>query len=288
MPYPPFAGGGSIYHGAVMSILGDAIAAVTEPFQSDKKKKKKDKVPKVGTSDYVSYANKKDNNASAIAAYDAKYVRKYTDPLYWIFGDRYLKLVDQTIPTAVNRFLEPFTEVARATDPLHYIAGQDSGYNEAGDWTENKSGDVLAALAALYFGGSALAGSGGSGGSAGSGANPGPWASGYQFPAGSEFGASNTGFGSLNGLGGGYSQYGPYASGYEFPGSTDLTTESPFQYRRSFQMPQQEQQQQKRSVGQAVADYTMSFDDYYAQLKADEEARLAREAAARALRDAYA
>lgn len=133
---------------------------------------------------------------------------------------------------------------------------------QGGDAGAAKTMHNIAHVIAALFGAQGLAGIGGGGGAGASGGGTsayGPYANGYQWAPGSEYGAS-TGFGSLGGLGGGgsgagvtaggYSAYGPYSAGYQFPGGTDFssapqgagTPTNPYQSRS---MPQQQQEQQQ-------------------------------------------
>jgi hypothetical protein len=144
------------------------------------------------------------------------------------------------------------------------------------------------AVAAIYAGNAFGGLGGGAGGSAGgAGSSAGPWASGYVFPAGSEF-AGGTAGSSIGGVsagsvGSGYSMFGPYASGYQFPASggafsaygsaapvgasgsasmfdfaskdwTDPNTYMEMQrYMPDQQQPQQPQQQRYDSAADAIA-----------------------------------
>lgn len=145
--------------------------------------------PKIGTREYIDYAARGDNNKSVIMG-TAGYVHEKTkklDPLYWLLGKKNYgkiqKFIGDTGPEWTNKQLAPVTRLVRKTDPMSYIAKEGTGFDQAGDWTENKSGDVMAAIAGGYFGGTAAGlwggfGSGGSGGAAGGSATGG----GFQNP----------------------------------------------------------------------------------------------------------
>ena len=132
--------------------------------------------PPVGSWDYVRWAAQTDNNASPIMGSGAWWFdkTKQADPTYWLLGGkRYGKIHEflaKTGPEQTNRILKPIASFHRKyLDPLQWFVPKDSSLQQAPDYAENKSGDVIAAVLGAYAGGAALggAGGGGSGGSSG-------------------------------------------------------------------------------------------------------------------------
>jgi len=95
-------------------------------------------------------------------------VQKYTDPLSWIFGDKYTNFISHDLPREVNHGLstvmKPFEKVDKKINPVRKISGVDKGMDEVAE----HPGDALAAVAGAIFGGGALLGGAG-GGAAGAG-----------------------------------------------------------------------------------------------------------------------
>lgn len=201
--------------------------------------KKTKKTSKDGEPTSISTASRKDNHSSIYAAIHNLHGR-YTDPLYNVFGENYEELVNEKIPTAVNKMLSPIVKASGKLDPLRYVGGDvGKGADYAGEWVENKPLDTIATVIAAIYGGAAAAGAwgggaaGGTAGGAAGGASSGigagmsafgPYASGYAFPATSAFGSgagAMTGASSAAGAAG-MSAFGPYASGYVLPETSGL------------------------------------------------------------------
>jgi hypothetical protein len=118
----------------------------------------------IGDSDSAS------NNKSWLAR-AGSFGQQYTDPLYWIFGEKYTNQLEEWADKS-NSFLskiakqDPVVQADRRNNPL-----QDSEEGEhVGDWAENKPVDSIAAVLGAIFGGGALmggAGAGAGGGTAG-------------------------------------------------------------------------------------------------------------------------
>lgn len=117
--------------------------------------------------DWVGDSDSSKNNESYVARVGG-FGQQYTDPLYWIFGDKY---TDQLIEWADkgNKFFskiakqDPIVQFDRRNNPL-----QDTKEGKkAGDWAENKPLDSAAIVLGSIFGGGAAFGGMGAGGAGG-------------------------------------------------------------------------------------------------------------------------
>lgn len=121
------------------------------------------------------------NNLSSVARLGAM-GQKYTDPLAWIFGDKWTGLTTKLADDSqkyIAKGVKPFAKVDKAVNPLRQIGE----FNKAMDWTEQKPVDTAAIAAGAYFGGGALAnglGGGGGGAQAGGGQGLGLFSNGGQ------------------------------------------------------------------------------------------------------------
>lgn len=119
--------------------------------------------------DWIGNSGSSDNSQSLIARLGG-FGQQYTDPLYWIFGDKYtdklIGLADKSNDFLSKSIFKPIGKYAGQFDPIRQNSGT---ADQIGDWGESKPVDTLAMLAGAYFGGGALAGggSGGGGGAAG-------------------------------------------------------------------------------------------------------------------------
>ncbi|WP_415830371.1 hypothetical protein, partial [Bordetella flabilis] len=103
-----------------------------------------------------------DNHQSPIGALGS-FGQKYTDPLSWIFGDKWTNLVSNKIPelanSGISKVMQPFEKIDKTINPVRRIPIVD----KAGDWIANKPVDTLGALAGAVYGGGALLGGMGAG-----------------------------------------------------------------------------------------------------------------------------
>lgn len=111
----------------------------------------------IGDSDSAS------NNKSWLAR-AGTFGQQYTDPLYWIFGEKYTNQLEKWADKS-NGFLskiakqDPVVQADRRNNPL-----QDSEEGEhVGDWAENKPLDSIAMTLGAIFGGGAMMGGSGAG-----------------------------------------------------------------------------------------------------------------------------
>lgn len=115
-------------------------------------------------------------------------IGKHADPFGALLGEDVQGFLHDTVPREANRALEPVGEFHRDNlDPMYKLFGDTEWGKAITDQGVNKGGDWSALITGAVLGGGALAG-GGAGGSSGGGAagmSPyGPYASGYQLPAG--------------------------------------------------------------------------------------------------------
>lgn len=130
-----------------------------------------------------------DNNKSAIARLGG-FGQQYTDPLYWIFGDKYTdKLIGYADKS--NKFLSKavFKPVGKYAGQFDPIRQNSKTADDIGDWGESKPLDTAALLAGGYFAGAGLGGAAGGGGG---GAAGGSAAGGGAGAGGAGLGAAGT------------------------------------------------------------------------------------------------
>lgn len=97
-----------------------------------------------------------------------KQFQKYTDPLAWIGGDKYVNLTSVEIPRLVNtglsKVMQPFEKVDKTINPVRrYVPGVDQISNVIADKPGSAIGTVVGGMFAAPAIGSAL-GAGGAGG----------------------------------------------------------------------------------------------------------------------------
>jgi len=115
-------------------------------------------------------------------------IGKYADPGGALLGDRWMDFWHERVPERVNEYLQPVGAFHRKyLDPIAMALPEDHKAQKVADFGENKGGDALAAVLAMYFGGAALGGLSGFGGGGGAGGAGG---------GGGGFGGLN--FGSMN------------------------------------------------------------------------------------------
>ena len=132
----------------------EGIKTATDALKKDKN---------VGSKASIKNAVKGDNHSSAVGAVGS-IGQRFSDPLATLFGEKYLTLINDTLPTAVNSALSPVAKAGAKLDPLHYVGGDVGDAQKKGeDWITNKPGDTLAAVIGAIYGAGALAGSGGAG-----------------------------------------------------------------------------------------------------------------------------
>jgi hypothetical protein len=189
----------------------------------------------VGSKESIVNAARKDNHASPIAAVGSV-GQRYTDPLYGLLGEGYIKLINDTLPGYVNKVLSPVAKAGAKLDPLHYVGGTVGKGQEYGEeWITNKPGDTLAmVLGAIYGGGAALGGGGAGAGGGGAGAGAG--------------GGGAAAGGTAGGAGGGASSF--------IPSSTDIWANAIGQAGGAMTKAGDEQQaQQREAAARAASQY---------------------------------
>jgi hypothetical protein len=113
-------------------------------------------------------ASSGDNSKSAVARIGSR-GQKFTDPLAWIFGDKYTGALEDIADKSNELFskvTKPAGEIDKKINPVRKIPFVD----KVATWTENKPVDTAAIVAGTVAGGAALAGGGAAGGAGGAGA----------------------------------------------------------------------------------------------------------------------
>jgi len=130
------------------------------------------------------------SNSSSFVANLGEKGQKWTDPLAWMFGEKYTQPLRQLGDQSNSVFAQigkPFAKVDKAINPLRKIPV----YDNFAKWTENKPVDTAAIAAALYAGaGAGGGGPGGGGGAAGGAGGAGGGGGGSAIGGGSSASAS--------------------------------------------------------------------------------------------------
>lgn len=109
-----------------------------------------------------------DKHKSVVARLGSK-GQKYTDPLQWIFGDKYTDKLEKGADMG-NKYFSKINEPAAKLDKkINPLRQNVDIVDESSSWVEDKPVDAAAIAAAAIFGGGAIAGGMGGGGGAAAG-----------------------------------------------------------------------------------------------------------------------
>jgi len=87
--------------------------------------------------------------------------QRYTDPLAWVGGQKYIDLTSKKIPREVNRaFSSVVTPIDKATASIDPMYSQTAGIH---NWVDHKPGSTVGAVVGSIFTGGALGGALGAG-----------------------------------------------------------------------------------------------------------------------------